>query len=56
MGTKEPDPFPEAIGTFRKMLDTAGIEYIYYSESETAHEWLTWRRSLYQFAPLLFKD
>jgi enterochelin esterase-like enzyme len=56
MGTKEPDPFPEAIGTFRTMLDTAGIEYIYYSESETAHEWLTWRRSLYQFAPLLFKD
>jgi hypothetical protein len=22
---------------------------------ETAHEWQTWRRSLYQFAPLLFQ-
>ena len=24
-------------------------------EPETAHEWLTWRRSLREFAPLLFK-
>jgi len=23
---------------------------------DTAHEWLTWRRSLLQFAPLLFKN
>jgi len=23
---------------------------------ETAHEWQTWRRSLHEFAPLLFRD
>ena len=56
MGTAEPNPFPGAIGAFRAMLDKAGIKYIYYESPGTAHEWLTWRRSLYQFASLLFKD
>jgi enterochelin esterase family protein len=28
-----------------------------YSESSgTAHEWLTWRRALHEFAPLLFQN
>jgi enterochelin esterase-like enzyme len=56
MGTKEPDPFPGAIGAFRAMLDKAGVRYVYYESPGTAHEWLTWRRDLYQFAPLLFRD
>lgn len=56
MGTKEPNPFPGAIGAFRAMLDKAGIKYVYYESPGTSHEWLTWRRSLYQFAPLLFAD
>ena len=55
-GTKEPNPFPGAIGAFRNMLDKAGIKYIYYESIGTAHEWLTWRRDLFQFAPLLFQD
>ena len=38
------------------MLDDAGIKNVYYESPGTAHEWQTWRRSLYQFAPLLFKD
>jgi enterochelin esterase-like enzyme len=54
-GTKEPNPFPGAIGAFRAMLDKAGIKYVYYESIGTAHEWLTWRRDLFQFAPLLFK-
>jgi S-formylglutathione hydrolase FrmB len=33
----------------------AGIKNIYYESPGTAHEWLTWRRSLHEFAPLLFK-
>lgn len=33
----------------------AGINNIYYESPGTAHEWLTWRRSLHEFAPLLFK-
>jgi len=55
-GTKEPNPFPGAIGAFRNMLDKAGIKYIYYESTGTAHEWLTWRRDLFQFAQLLFKE
>jgi para-nitrobenzyl esterase len=55
MGTEEPNPFPGAIGAFRAMLDKAGIKYIYFSSPGTAHEWLTWRRDLDDFAPRLFR-
>jgi enterochelin esterase family protein len=55
LGTKEPDPFPASVGAFKNMLDKQGIRYVYYESPNTAHEWLTWRRSLYQFAQLLFK-
>lgn len=55
LGTKEPLPFPGSVGAFRSMLDDAGIKYGYYESPETAHEWQTWRRSLYQYAQLLFK-
>ena len=54
-GTKEPSPFPKSIGAFKTMLDQQGIKYEYYESPETAHEWLTWRRCLYQFTPKLFK-
>ena len=37
-------------------LKQAGVNSVYYESAETAHEWLSWRRSLLQFAPLLFKD
>jgi len=56
MGTEEPNPFPGAIGSFRAMLDKAGVKYVYFSSPGTAHEWLTWRRDLNEFAPRLFKD
>ena len=56
LGTKEPNPFPGSVGAFRKMMDKQGIKYMYYESPETAHEWLTWRRSLHQYAQLLFKD
>ncbi len=35
-------------------LQRAGIRGVYYESPETAHEWQTWRRSLQEFAPLLF--
>jgi len=55
LGTKEPNPFPGSIGAFKKMLDKQGIRYVFYESKGTAHEWLTWRRSLHQYAGLLFK-
>jgi enterochelin esterase-like enzyme len=55
LGTKEPNPFPSSIGAFRAMLDKQGIKHVFYESKGTAHEWLTWRRSLHQYASLLFK-
>ena len=37
-------------------LNEAGIWGVSYVSPGTAHEWQSWRRSLYAFAPLLFKD
>lgn len=36
-------------------LKKAGIHNTYYESPDTAHEWLTWRRCLYEFAPIIFK-
>jgi enterochelin esterase-like enzyme len=37
-------------------LKAAGIHCVFYVSPDTAHEWQTWRRSLHEFAPLLFKN
>jgi enterochelin esterase-like enzyme len=37
-------------------LKAAGVNSYFYVSPDTAHEWQSWRRSLYQFAPLLFQD
>ena len=37
-------------------LDRAGIKNVFYSSPGTDHEWQTWRRSLHDFAPRLFRD
>jgi len=37
-------------------LKEAGINSVFYESPNTAHEWQSWRRSLHEFAPLLFKD
>jgi enterochelin esterase family protein len=36
-------------------LKNAGIHAYFYESPRTAHEFLTWRRCLHEFAPLLFK-
>jgi len=55
LGTKEPSPFPGSVKAFRDMLEKQGVNYTYYESQGTAHEWLTWRRDLKQFASLIFK-
>ncbi|MFC1493964.1 alpha/beta hydrolase-fold protein [Thermodesulfobacteriota bacterium] len=37
-------------------LQQTGIKSVSYVSPLTAHEWQSWRRSLYEFAPLLFKN
>ena len=55
-GTEPPLENPEALKHHQEQLVAAGIKnsYLYISPG-TSHEWQTWRRSLYAFAPLLFK-
>lgn len=36
-------------------LKEAGIHGVFYVSQDTAHEWQSWRRSLREFAPILFK-
>ena len=40
---------------FSEQLTQAGIKNVYFESPGTAHEWLTWRRCLNNFAPRLFK-
>ena len=37
-------------------IKQAGVNSVFYVSPNTAHEWLSWRRDLREFAPLLFKD
>jgi enterochelin esterase-like enzyme len=37
-------------------LKEAGINTHYYLSPQTGHEWQSWRRSLHEFAPLLFRE
>jgi predicted alpha/beta superfamily hydrolase len=37
-------------------VKAAGINSVFYVSPDTAHEFLSWRRSLREFAPLLFRD
>ncbi len=47
---------PESLKANYDQLKAAGINTVMYVSEGTAHEWQTWRRSLHQFAPLLFKE
>lgn len=40
---------------FSEALTKAGIHNVYFESPGTAHEWLTWRRCLNDFAPRLFR-
>jgi enterochelin esterase family protein len=47
---------PGRVRDFSQALKSKGLtNVVYYESPGTAHEWLTWRRSLKEFAPLLFK-
>ena len=47
----------KSLPTYADSLRAAGIKNVHtYVSPRTAHEFLTWRRSLREFAPLLFKN
>jgi enterochelin esterase-like enzyme len=56
IGTTEPERMYASIKGYHDALESAGIKHVYYESPGTSHEWLTWRRCLHEFAPLLFAD
>jgi enterochelin esterase-like enzyme len=46
----------EGVKAAADALQQAGIKSVPYVSPLTAHEWQSWRRSIREFAPLLFKD
>lgn len=55
IGTEEPERMYQGVKGFHEALEKAGIKHVYYESPGTAHEWQTWRRSLRQFAGLIFR-
>ncbi len=54
-GTAE-ERFHASTVAIHEALNQAGIKSVFYSSPGTDHEWQTWRRSLHEFAPRLFRD
>ena len=55
VGTNEMAMIHRGLMAFQQDLEQARIEHIFYQSPGTAHEWLTWRRDLNDFAPRLFR-
>ena len=51
-GAKE---YPDRVNQAAEELKAAGFDAVSYVSEGTAHEFLTWRRSLREMAPLLFR-
>jgi enterochelin esterase-like enzyme len=48
--------FVKSARALHEALDRMGIPSVFVESPGTAHEWQTWRRALYDFAPRLFRD
>src|SRR6185437_2027603 len=55
VGTNEMAMIHRGLMAFQQDLVQAHIEHVFYQSPGTAHEWLTWRRDLNDFAPRLFR-
>jgi enterochelin esterase family protein len=55
VGTAEPKMMHDGIEGFHQALEAAGINHVFWESPGTGHEWQTWRRDLYDFAPRLFQ-
>jgi enterochelin esterase-like enzyme len=56
VGTTEQERMQTMVKGFHEGLEKAGIKHVFYQSPGTAHEWQSWRRSLNQFAGLIFKN
>jgi enterochelin esterase-like enzyme len=54
-GTVE-EQFHRSTVAMHAALDQAGIKNVFFSSQGTDHEWQTWRRSLHDLAPRLFRN
>jgi enterochelin esterase-like enzyme len=54
-GTEE-QRFHQSAKALHEALAQAGIKSVFVDSPGTAHEWQTWRRALYDFAPRLFRE
>jgi enterochelin esterase family protein len=48
--------FYESAVEMHEALEAAKINHVFYSSAGTDHEWQTWRRSLHDLAPRLFRE
>jgi enterochelin esterase family protein len=48
--------FARATRSMHEALEKRGIKHVVFESPGTAHEWQTWRRSLHDFAPRLFRE
>lgn len=55
IGEKESTMFHEFNDVLTSFLNQNKYPYFLYKSPDTYHEWLTWRRSLYQFTQQIFK-
>ena len=56
LGVGSAEGFADGVKAMHGALDKAGVRHVIFESSGTSHEWLTWRRSLHDFAPRLFRD
>jgi enterochelin esterase family protein len=49
------EPSGLGAGPFDRVRDQAGVHNVFVELPDTAHESQTWRKSLYDFAPRLFR-
>lgn len=47
--------FVDAVGDLERMFAAAGVAHTTYLSQGTGHEWTTWRRSIVELGPLLFR-
>ena len=47
---------PEGARIATEALNASGVKTIRYISPDSGHDFTSWKRSLYYFAPLLFKD